>query len=86
MLLIFSPTYIGWPSVMPPNVPMDRVQAVRAAYDKAMKDPDLVASADKQGLELDPLTGEEIQKLVAQLYSLPPEAIERARVAMTEVN
>ena len=82
MTLIYSPTYIGWPSVMPPNVPMDRVQAVRAAYDKAMKDPDLIATAAKQDLELDPLGGEEIQKIIAHLYTLSPAIVERARVAM----
>jgi tripartite-type tricarboxylate transporter receptor subunit TctC len=82
MTLIFSPTYIGWPSVMPPNVPMDRVQAVRAAYDKAMKDPDLMAVAAKQDLELDPLRGEEIQKIVTHLYTLSSSVVERARVAM----
>jgi tripartite-type tricarboxylate transporter receptor subunit TctC len=82
MTLIFSPTYIGWPSVMPPNVPMDRVQAVRAAYDKAMKDPDLITAAAKQDLELDPLRGEEIQKIVAHLYTLSSSVVERARVAM----
>lgn len=82
MQLIFSPTYIGWPSVMPPGVPADRVAAVRAAYMKTMTDKDFVANADKQQLELDPLEGEEIQKIVAQLYALPPAAIELARVAM----
>jgi tripartite-type tricarboxylate transporter receptor subunit TctC len=82
MMLIFSPTYIGWPSVMPPGVPADRIEAVRAAYAKTMVDKDFVANADKQQLELDPLTGAEIQKIVAELYQLPPAAIERARVAM----
>jgi tripartite-type tricarboxylate transporter receptor subunit TctC len=82
MTLIFSPTYIGWPSVMPPNVPADRVQAVRAAYDQAMKDPDLIATAAKQDLELDPLRGEEIQKIVAHLYTLSSAVVDRARVAM----
>lgn len=82
MTLIYSPTYIGWPSVMPPGVPMDRVQAVRAAYDKAMKDPGLIATAAKQDLELDPLSGEEIQKIVGHLYTLSPAVVERARVAM----
>jgi tripartite-type tricarboxylate transporter receptor subunit TctC len=67
---------------MPPGVPADRIEAVRAAYAKTMVDKDFVASADKQQLELDPLTGAEIQKIVAELYQLPPAAIERARVAM----
>ncbi|HTI87415.1 MAG TPA: tripartite tricarboxylate transporter substrate-binding protein [Alphaproteobacteria bacterium] len=85
MLMIFSPTYIGWPSVMPPNVPADRLQAVRRAYDQAMQDPELRAMAAKQDLDLDPMSGEEIQKVVTQLYALSPAVVERARVAMTAV-
>jgi tripartite-type tricarboxylate transporter receptor subunit TctC len=83
MMLIFSPTYVGWPTVMPPDVPADRVQAVRRAYDQAMKDPELLAMAAKQDLELDPMSGEDIQKVVGQLYALSPAVVERARVAMT---
>lgn len=81
--LIFAPTYIGWPTLMPPNVPADRVALVRSAYMKAMSDPELVAAAKKQDLELDPLAGEEIQKIVERLYSYPSAVVERARVGMT---
>jgi tripartite-type tricarboxylate transporter receptor subunit TctC len=83
MMLIFSPTYVGWPTVMPPGVSADRVRAVRRAYDQAMKDPELMAMAAKQDLELDPMSGEDIQKVVEQLYKLSPAVVERARVAMT---
>ncbi|MFN3890637.1 MAG: Bug family tripartite tricarboxylate transporter substrate binding protein [Beijerinckiaceae bacterium] len=81
--LIFAPTFIGWPTLMPPNVPPELVAIVRAAYKKALEDPALVAAAKKQDLELDPLDGEQIQKIVARLYSYPREVIERARVGMT---
>lgn len=82
MKLIFAPTYIGWPSVMPPGVPQDRVQAIRVAYDKTMRDADFIAAAAKQSLELDPLGGEVIQEIVSQLYTLPAPVVERARLAM----
>ena len=81
--LIFAPTYIGWPTLMPPNVPQDRVTLVRNAYMNALRDPDLMASAKKQDLELDPLSGGEIQKIVERLYSYPREVVARARVGMT---
>ena len=35
--LIFAPTYIGWPTLMPPNVPQDRVALVRNAYMNALR-------------------------------------------------
>ena len=81
--LIFAPTYIGWPTLMPPNVPQDRVSLVRTAYKNALNDPELIAAAKKQDLELDPLGGEEIQKIVEKIYSYPAAVVERARVGMT---
>lgn len=81
--LIFAPTYIGWPTLMPPNVPQDRVNLVRNAYRTALNDPEFVAAAKKQDLELDPLGGEEIQKIVEKIYSYPKAVIDRARVGMT---
>lgn len=81
--MIFAPTYIGWPTLMPPNVPQDRVSLVRTAYKNALNDPELIAAAKKQDLELDPLGGEEIQKIVEKIYSYPAAVVERARVGMT---
>lgn len=82
MELIFAATSIGWPSVMPPGTPKDRVQAVRAAYNKMVKSPEFKAQAEKRRLELDPVTGEQIDKIVARLMSFPKPVIERAKAAM----
>jgi tripartite-type tricarboxylate transporter receptor subunit TctC len=48
----------GRPFFMPPNVPPDRVSAMRRAFDATMRDKDFVAEADKLKIEIDPLTGE----------------------------
>lgn len=81
MEVIFAATTIGWPSLMPPKVPADRVKAVRDAYTATVKDPTFIAGAEKRGLELDPLTGEEIQEIIANIYAASPEAVKRARAA-----
>ncbi len=49
---------------MPPNVPADRVSAMRRAFDATMKDPGFLAEAEKLKIEVDPLSGEEVAKLV----------------------
>jgi tripartite-type tricarboxylate transporter receptor subunit TctC len=54
MELIFAATTIGWPSVMPPGVPADRIALVRKAYTETMNDPTFVAALKKTGLELIP--------------------------------
>ena len=82
MELLFAATTIGWPSLMPPNIPKDRLAAVRAAYADTMMDPSFVAALKKQGLELDPLSGEQIQKMVEHIMSFPKSVIDRAQAAI----
>lgn len=77
--LIFASTTIGWPTMMPPGVPAERLQAMRQAFDTTMKDPQFLAQAEKQGLEIDPLSGQEIQTIIARMYAMPKAVIERAK-------
>jgi tripartite-type tricarboxylate transporter receptor subunit TctC len=72
----------GRPFFMPPNVPAERVTAIRRAFDMAMKDPELLAEADKLKIEIDPLTGEQVAALIVEIYKTPPETVERVREAM----
>ena len=82
MELIFAATTIGWPSIMPPGTPKDRVQTIRAAYNEMVKSPQFKADADKRNLELDPVTGEQIDKIVARILSFPKPVVERAQRAL----
>jgi tripartite-type tricarboxylate transporter receptor subunit TctC len=72
----------GRPFFMPPNVPAERVNAIRRAFDAAMKDPELLAEAEKLKIEIDPLTGEQVAGLIADIYKTPPATVERVREAM----
>jgi hypothetical protein len=72
----------GRPFFLPPGVPAERVTALRRAFDAALKDPALIAEADKSKIEIDPLSGEEVTELVRQVSATPPEVIARVRAAL----
>jgi tripartite-type tricarboxylate transporter receptor subunit TctC len=72
----------GRPFFLPPNVPADRVQALRRAFDATMKDPAYLAEAEKLKIEVDPLTGEQVAELVAKVNATPAEIVTRVRSAM----
>jgi tripartite-type tricarboxylate transporter receptor subunit TctC len=65
--------------VAPPGVPDDRKQALRQAFDATMADLDYVAEATARGLEVNPVGGADLDKLLDQLYATPPEIIAEVR-------
>lgn len=76
--LIFATQDWGMPVVAPPGVPMDRVTALRAAFNAAMKDPALTGEAGRMKLNIHgPMRGEEIQSALAGYYKTPKAIIER---------
>ena len=77
LALQFTAFELGRPYFMPEGVPADRVQALRRAFDETMKDKDLLADAEKQGLEVNPATGEEMGDMLKQVYATPKDVIHR---------
>ena len=73
---------MGRPFAAPPGVPADRAQALRRAFDATLKDPAFLAEAEKLKLEVNPVTGEEVDKLIAELYATPKDVVEETRVAI----
>jgi tripartite-type tricarboxylate transporter receptor subunit TctC len=65
------------PLMAPPATPPDRVNILRAAYDQATKDPELLAEAKKLRIEVTPRRGEELQAVAKEVMSQPPEVIEQ---------
>ena len=81
--LIVSRQTIARPFAAPPDVPADRIEALRKAFDATMKDKEFLAEADKLKLEIvDPVSGADMQKLMADLYKSPPEVLARAKEVM----
>ncbi len=71
------PQEMGRPFVAPPGVPKDRVTALRRAFDAAMKDKAFLAEGEKAHLDIDPITGEEMTKLIQEAYAVPPEVVKK---------
>lgn len=80
--LVIARLEYGRPYFVPPGVPDDRVQALRRAFDATMKDPEFLADAKKLSLEIDPITGEEAQKLIARVLATPEPIAARVRKAL----
>src|SRR5436305_2089541 len=77
---------IGTAFFTSPGVPKDRVETLRRAFDATMKDPDFLAEAAKTQLSVGPLTGEELQKLVAEVAAIKPDILEKVRAAYAAGN
>jgi tripartite-type tricarboxylate transporter receptor subunit TctC len=82
LTMMFARTEYGRPYFVPPDVPAARVEALRRAFDATMKDPHFIADAAQLQLELSPMTGEEVQALVAKLAGTPADIAGRVRAAL----
>jgi tripartite-type tricarboxylate transporter receptor subunit TctC len=61
----------------PPGTPKNLVQVLRKAFDASLKDPELIIDAKKSDLDIDPMTGEDLEKTIAGFAKLPPEIAKR---------
>ncbi|MEA2988949.1 MAG: hypothetical protein QOG83_1660, partial [Alphaproteobacteria bacterium] len=64
---------LGRPFIVAKAVPADRVKVLRSGLDAMLKDEGFLAEAQKQNLLLDPVSGEEAEKIIATIYAAPPE-------------
>jgi len=72
---IHATAAITRPYALPPGTPKDRVQLLRRAFRETLKDRDFVAEAVKSKLDIDPVSGEEVEKIVAGLFKLDAATI-----------
>ena len=77
--IVANATEVGKMIMAPPGMPADRVQALRRAFDATMKDPEFVAELNANRVELGPMPGEALQKLVAELGAASPEIIDKVK-------
>ena len=77
MRLVSAPPTVGRPLFTSPGVPEDRVKALRRAFDDTMKDQAFLDEAKKFNLDIAPISGEELQKVVADIIATPPAATKR---------
>ncbi len=70
--LISSPAALGRPFFLPPEVPADRVAALRKAFAATMNDPDYIAEGNRVRLDMNPLSAERVTQLVNATVYAPP--------------
>jgi len=80
--IIVSGAALGRPMATTPDVPEPRLRALRAAFLAVMKDPEFVAETAKLNIEIDPVSGEAMQKIVANVLATPKPILERAKPLM----
>jgi len=79
---LLAPQDMGRPFFAPPEVPGERVAALREAFSKTLKDPDFLREADKAGVEVQFTSGEDVQKLLERIHASPRELVERAMAVL----
>jgi tripartite-type tricarboxylate transporter receptor subunit TctC len=83
MELFYTSETFGRPYMLGPGVPAERVAALRKAFLQTLDDAEAKAEAQKLGIDLDPISGDELQALAEKIYATPAPMIERARQAVT---
>jgi tripartite-type tricarboxylate transporter receptor subunit TctC len=76
---LLTPQGMGRPFFAPPEVPRERVIALRKAFADTLKDPDFLQEAAKTGLDIQFVSGEQVDRLLERAYATPHELVERAK-------
>jgi tripartite-type tricarboxylate transporter receptor subunit TctC len=82
--LMLSRQSMARPFAAPPDLPEDRKAALRTAFDRTMADMEFLAEAKQRGLEVNPVSGVEIDKLVSELYQTPADIVAELRAIISE--
>ena len=77
MVLMYARQEYGRPLVAPPGVPAERLAALRQAFAKSMQDPDFLADAKNALAEVNPVSGEALEKLTTQIVATRPDVLAR---------
>ncbi len=77
--IVLSQLAMARPFAAPPNVPKERVAALRAAFDATLTDPAFLADAKQQQLDITPYSGVQIDALLKDMYSTSPELVARVK-------
>jgi tripartite-type tricarboxylate transporter receptor subunit TctC len=77
LVFVYSGQGIGRPFVAPPGMPADRVKVLQTAFDATMKDPEFIADAAKQKLDVEPVSGEKLAHILKNIYSTPKPIVEK---------
>jgi tripartite-type tricarboxylate transporter receptor subunit TctC len=76
--MIFARQTMGRPYLAPPGVPADRLAALRKAFMDTMADQEFLGEAEQNKFEINPVSGEQLEALVKEIYQTPPEVVKKA--------
>ena len=82
LAFISADTGITRAFVTTPDTPRERVDTLRRAFDATMKDPQFLAEADKAGMDISPLSGEDAQKVAGSIADTEPAVLARAKAIL----
>jgi tripartite-type tricarboxylate transporter receptor subunit TctC len=82
--LIVARQGIARPFAAPPGVPEERARALREAFAATLLDPDFIADAKGQSLDVDPVSGADVASLIREVYASSPAAVQLAASSMKE--
>jgi tripartite-type tricarboxylate transporter receptor subunit TctC len=77
--LVLAQQIFGRPYVVAPETPKEAVATLRKAFMDVFKDKEFLADAEKSRIDISPTSGEDVQKLVAQVFAAKPDVVERAK-------
>jgi tripartite-type tricarboxylate transporter receptor subunit TctC len=76
--LIFARQEMGRPFLAPPKIPPAVAKILRDAFDATMKDPEFLADMAQRKIEINrPMTGAQIDAMIARFYAIPREVVEK---------
>ncbi|HEX9264729.1 MAG TPA: tripartite tricarboxylate transporter substrate-binding protein [Candidatus Binatia bacterium] len=77
--LMLASGMLGRPMMGTPGIPADRVKILRDAFNATVKDTEFLADIDKRQFDLDPVPGEELERIVKEVMSQPPDVVARMK-------
>ena len=80
--LVIGQTVFQRPYIAPPGTPPEQIAILRKAFDDTMTDPQFLADAEQIRIDIEPLSGQKVQDVVAKLYATPGSVVESARQAI----
>ena len=82
--IVYAQGVFTRPFVMAPDVPPERVDAMRKAFMQALADPELLTDAKQQLLTVIPVPGDQLDGMIRKIYATPPEIVEKVRKAIVD--
>jgi len=82
LALLSGDVAVGRPILTAPNVPAERVKALRQAFAETMRDPQFIAAAKQANLNMNPMLGEELQQTIDGIVSAPPDIVAQVKAVL----